>query len=61
MRRTGGAYGGKLFHNVPTAVVAALAAKKLRRPVRMHNERAEDMAGTGGRAPMTAAWSAAAP
>jgi xanthine dehydrogenase molybdopterin-binding subunit B len=59
VRRTGGAYGGKLFHNVPTSVVAALAAKKVGLPVRMHNERAADMAGTGGRSPMTASWSAA--
>ena len=59
-RRVGGAYGGKLSHHVPTAVVAALAAVKSRRPVRVHNERVSDMASTGGRAPLDATWSAAA-
>ena len=59
-RRVGGAYGGKLSHHIPTAVVTALAAHKLRRPVRVHNERAADMAATGGRAPFVAQWSAAA-
>jgi len=56
MRRTGGAYGGKLFAATPSAVVAAVAANKLKRPVRLHNERADDMSSTGGRAGMQANW-----
>lgn len=52
MRRVGGAYGGKLQAHLPTAVAAALAAAKHKRPVLMHNERVDDMTATGGRAPM---------
>eukprot|EP00965_Chrysotila_dentata_P137360 4543623-Pleurochrysis_carterae.AAC.1 len=59
VRRIGGAYGGKIEHHMPTAVVAALAAAKHRVPVRMHHERADDMAATGGRAPLDASWSCA--
>ena len=58
-RRVGGAYGGKLLHQSPTAVVAAVAAKQMGVPVHVHNERVDDMVSTGGRAPLPATWSAA--
>ena len=59
VRRVGGAYGGKLNAHLPTAVLAAVAAVKHRRPVRLHNERADDMSATGGRASMEGSWSLA--
>ena len=59
VRRVGGAYGGKLNAHLPTAVLAAVAALKHRRPVRLHNERADDMGATGGRASMEGSWSLA--
>ena len=56
----GGAYGGKLSGGaIHAAVVAAVAARKAGAPVRLHNERVDDMTTTGGRAPMEASWSAA--
>ena len=59
VRRVGGAFGGKLSQQLPTAVVAAVAATKLRVPIRLHHERCDDMAAIGGRAPLEASWSAA--
>ena len=52
VRRIGGAYGGKLNAHLPTAIAAAVAAAKHGRPVRLHNDRSDDMASTGGRPPM---------
>ena len=59
IRRTGGAFGGKLNAHLPTAVVAAVAAAKARRPVLVHSERCDDMTSGGGRPPMVGSWSAA--
>uniref|UniRef100_A0A7S2RXD9 FAD-binding PCMH-type domain-containing protein n=2 Tax=Rhizochromulina marina TaxID=1034831 RepID=A0A7S2RXD9_9STRA len=58
VRRVGGAFGGKLFAHLGTALAAAVAAVKLGRPVMMHNERLDDMAMMGGREPMTALYRA---
>src|ERR1019366_2569842 len=49
--RMGGAFGGKETQANAWAAVAALAAKKLSRPVRVRLTRAQDMAMTGKRHP----------
>ncbi|XP_057820291.2 indole-3-acetaldehyde oxidase isoform X2 [Cryptomeria japonica] len=53
-RRVGGGFGGKAFRSVPVAVTCALAAYKLKRPVRMYLDRTTDMITTGGRHPIKA-------
>jgi len=50
--RAGGAYGGKLNRQMLTASAAVVAANKLRRPVRVQNERSDDMQMITGRQPM---------
>jgi hypothetical protein len=59
VRRVGGAYGGKLNAHLPTCVVAAVAARKMRAPVAVHHERCDDMSSGGHRAPVSATWSCA--
>ncbi len=49
--RLGGAFGGKEDQATPWAVIAALAARVLNRPVRIELERGEDMRMTGKRHP----------
>jgi xanthine dehydrogenase large subunit len=49
--RLGGAFGGKEDQATPWAVMAAMAARALRRPVKMVLERREDMRCTGKRHP----------
>jgi xanthine dehydrogenase large subunit len=49
--RLGGAFGGKEDQATPWAVMAAMAARALRRPVKMVLERREDMRLTGKRHP----------
>jgi xanthine dehydrogenase large subunit len=49
--RLGGAFGGKEDQATPWAVIAALAAHHLRRPVRIQLSRIEDMRATGKRHP----------
>jgi xanthine dehydrogenase large subunit len=49
--RLGGAFGGKEDQATPWAVMAALAARALRRPVKLVLERREDMRLTGKRHP----------
>jgi xanthine dehydrogenase large subunit len=49
IRRMGGAFGGKESQANLTAVVAALAARKLNRAVKLRLDRDEDMAATGKR------------
>ena len=49
--RLGGAFGGKEDQATPWAVLAALAARILKRPVRIELERGEDMRMTGKRHP----------
>ncbi|KAJ8458929.1 hypothetical protein OPV22_031855 [Ensete ventricosum] len=51
-RRVGGGFGGKAVRAIPVATACALAAFKLRRPVRMYLDRKTDMIMTGGRHPM---------
>lgn len=53
-RRVGGGFGGKALRSVPVAVICALAAHKLKRPVRMYLDRKTDMIITGGRHPIKA-------
>ncbi len=49
--RLGGAFGGKEDQATPWAVIAALAARALKRPIRMELSRHEDMVMTGKRHP----------
>ncbi len=49
--RLGGAFGGKEDQATPWAVIAALAARALGRPIRMELSRHEDMVMTGKRHP----------
>ncbi|KAK6164018.1 hypothetical protein DH2020_000882 [Rehmannia glutinosa] len=51
-RRVGGGFGGKAMKAIPVATACALAAHKLRRPVRIYLDRNTDMVITGGRHPM---------
>ncbi|KAK7276559.1 hypothetical protein RIF29_17702 [Crotalaria pallida] len=51
-RRVGGSYGGKVLKAVSVAVTCAVAAHKLRRPVRIYLNRKTDMIMAGGRHPM---------
>ncbi|KAL2536001.1 indole-3-acetaldehyde oxidase [Forsythia ovata] len=51
-RRVGGGFGGKALKAMPIAAACALAAHKLRRPVRIYLDRKTDMIMAGGRHPM---------
>ncbi|PKU64420.1 indole-3-acetaldehyde oxidase [Dendrobium catenatum] len=56
-RRVGGGFGGKATKAVPVATACALAAYKLRRPVRMYVDRKTDMIMNAGRHPMNIKYS----
>ncbi|MCD7464424.1 Primary amine oxidase 1 [Datura stramonium] len=56
-RRVGGGFGGKAVRAMPVSTACALAAYKLRRPVRMYVNRNSDMIITGGRHPMKVTYS----
>ncbi|OIW04149.1 hypothetical protein TanjilG_00709 [Lupinus angustifolius] len=56
-RRVGGGFGGKAMKSVPVATSCALAAHKLRRPVRIYLNRKTDMIMAGGRHPMKIIYS----
>ncbi|KAK7276560.1 hypothetical protein RIF29_17703 [Crotalaria pallida] len=56
-RRVGGGYGGKAIKAVSVAVSCAVAAHKLRRPVRIYLNRKTDMIMAGGRHPMKITYS----
>lgn len=56
VKRMGGAFGGKESRSVPIACVAAIAARKEKRPVRCMLNRDEDMLLTGQRHPFQARW-----
>ncbi|KAL2926056.1 Indole-3-acetaldehyde oxidase [Bienertia sinuspersici] len=56
-RRVGGGFGGKGRKSIPVATACALAAHKLRRPVRMYLNRKTDMIMAGGRHPMKISYS----
>ncbi|KAI3955448.1 hypothetical protein MKW98_018549 [Papaver atlanticum] len=51
-RRVGGGFGGKALKSMPVAAACAVAAHKLRRPVRAYLNRKIDMIMAGGRHPM---------
>ncbi|CBI24416.3 unnamed protein product, partial [Vitis vinifera] len=56
-RRVGGGFGGKAIRAMPVATACALAAYKLRRPVRIYMNRKTDMIIAGGRHPMKITYS----
>ncbi|KAL2316961.1 hypothetical protein Fmac_030837 [Flemingia macrophylla] len=56
-RRVGGGFGGKFVRSIACATSCALAAHKLRRPVRMYLNRKTDMIMAGGRHPMKITYS----
>jgi len=56
--RMGGAFGGKEVQANAWAAIAALGARKVRRPVRVRLTRAQDMAMTGKRHPFLARFDA---
>ncbi|KAL6893925.1 hypothetical protein ACP4OV_008023 [Aristida adscensionis] len=56
-RRVGGGFGGKGSKGTHVACACAVAAFKLRRPVRMYLDRKTDMVIIGGRHPMKAKYS----
>ncbi|KAL2316963.1 hypothetical protein Fmac_030839 [Flemingia macrophylla] len=56
-RRVGGGFGGKAIKSIPVAASCALAAMKLKRPVRMYLNRKTDMIMAGGRHPMKITYS----
>ncbi|XP_062082394.1 indole-3-acetaldehyde oxidase [Humulus lupulus] len=56
-RRVGGGFGGKAVKAMPVATACALAAQKLRRPVRIYMDRKTDTILAGGRHPMKITYS----
>lgn len=56
-RRVGGGFGGKAIRCMPVAVACAVAAYKLRQPVRMYLDRKTDMIMAGGRHPIKVNYS----
>ncbi|XP_006650706.2 probable aldehyde oxidase 2 [Oryza brachyantha] len=56
-RRVGGGFGGKAMKAMHIAAACAVAAFKLRRPVRMYLDRKTDMIMAGGRHPMKVKYS----
>ncbi|XP_062212643.1 indole-3-acetaldehyde oxidase [Phragmites australis] len=56
-RRVGGGFGGKAMKGIHVACACAVAAFKLRCPVRMYLDRKTDMIIAGGRHPMKAKYS----
>ncbi|PNT73993.1 hypothetical protein BRADI_1g06200v3 [Brachypodium distachyon] len=56
-RRVGGGFGGKAMKGCHVACAVAVAAFKLRRPVRMYLDRKTDMIMAGGRHPMKVKYS----
>ncbi|OVA00877.1 Aldehyde oxidase/xanthine dehydrogenase [Macleaya cordata] len=56
-RRVGGGFGGKALKAMPVATACAVAAHKLRRPVRVYLSRKTDMIMAGGRHPMKIKYS----
>ncbi|MFH5926625.1 xanthine dehydrogenase molybdopterin binding subunit [Roseomonas xinghualingensis] len=58
VRRLGGAFGGKESNASWVAACAALAARHIRRPVKLRLGRKQDIAATGKRHPMLFRWEA---
>lgn len=59
MKRMGGGFGGKETRSVFVAMTVAVAAKKLRKPVRISLDRDEDMCITGQRHPFLSKYKVA--
>ncbi|RXG72356.1 Xanthine dehydrogenase/oxidase, partial [Armadillidium vulgare] len=56
VKRIGGGFGGKQSRSILVAIPLAVAASKMKKPVRLLLERDEDMVITGGRNPFLAKW-----
>ncbi|KAI9597428.1 putative xanthine dehydrogenase HxA [Syncephalis fuscata] len=56
VKRMGGAFGGKESRGIPNCLVTAVAARKLKRPVRFILTREEDMVLTGKRPNFLCRW-----
>ncbi|KAK6189693.1 hypothetical protein SNE40_001693 [Patella caerulea] len=56
VKRLGGGFGGKEVQSIPTALMAAVAAKKYNLPMRCCLERDDDIVMTGTRHPITAKY-----
>ncbi|CCX32154.1 Molybdopterin-binding domain of aldehyde dehydrogenase-domain-containing protein [Pyronema domesticum] len=56
VKRLGGGFGGKETRSVQLAGICAVAAKKLRRPIRCMLNRDEDIATSGARHPFLGTW-----
>lgn len=56
VKRLGGGFGGKETRSVQLSSIAAVAAKKFKRPVRMILSRSEDMLTSGYRHPFLMKW-----
>ena len=59
VKRLGGGFGGKETRSVQLTCICAVAAKKLKRPVRAMLNRDEDIATSGQRHPFLARWKVA--
>ena len=59
MKRLGGGFGGKETRSIQLSCICAVAANKLRRPVRSMLNRDEDMMTSGQRHPFLARWKVA--
>jgi xanthine dehydrogenase/oxidase len=58
VKRLGGGFRGKDTRSIPLASVCAVAAKKLKRPVRCALNREQDIVSTGQRHPFYSEWKA---
>lgn len=47
--RVGGGFGGKIFWQLPSCCAVAVAANKLRRPIRLQNDRRDEVQINGAR------------
>lgn len=56
VKRLGGGFGGKETRSVQLSSIAAVAAKKFKRPIRMILSRSEDMLTSGQRHPFLVKW-----
>ncbi|BFZ59273.1 hypothetical protein YB2330_000279 [Saitoella coloradoensis] len=56
VKRMGGGFGGKETRSVQLSSICAIAAKKMKRPVRCMLDRDEDMATSGQRHPFLSKW-----
>lgn len=59
VKRVGGGFGGKETRSIHYSTIAAVAAKKFKRPVRLILSRSEDMIHSGQRHPFLGKWKVA--